>query len=91
MGGGALPSVVPLLPLQIFRNDLQKSRNPEQALFGSPVFLTCAGLMQVTSTFWAATKPPLRAGRATIPNLKEEKQGYHMTPKFCPKISRSRL
>ena len=43
-------------------------------------FLSCAGLMQVTSTFWAATQPLLRAERATIPNLEEERQGFPMNP-----------
>ena len=36
--------------------------------------------MQVTSTFWAATQPLLRAERATIPNLEEERQGFPMNP-----------
>ena len=43
-------------------------------------FLSCASLMQVTSTFWAATQPLLKAERATIPNLKEERQGFNMRP-----------
>ena len=36
--------------------------------------------MQVTSTFWVVTQPLPKAERATIPNLKEEKQGFHMSP-----------
>ena len=43
-------------------------------------FLSGAGLMQGTSTFWVVTQPLLRAERATIPNLKEERQGFHMSP-----------
>ena len=34
----------------------------------------------MSSTFWAATQPLLRAERATIPNLKVERQGFHMSP-----------
>ena len=36
--------------------------------------------MQVTSTFWVVTQPLPTAERTTIPNLKEEKQGFHMSP-----------
>ena len=42
------------------------------------IFWSCAGLMQVNSTFWAATHPLPRAERATIPHMKEEMQGFHM-------------
>ena len=43
-------------------------------------FLSGAGLMQGTSTFWVVTQPLPRAERATIPNLKEERLGFHMSP-----------
>ena len=44
------------------------------------VFWSCASLMQVTSIFWAAAQPLPRAERATIPHMKEEMQGFHMSP-----------
>ena len=43
-------------------------------------FLSGAGLMQGTSTFWVVTQPLPRAERATIPNLKEERRGFYMSP-----------
>ena len=44
------------------------------------IYFSCAGLMEVTSTFWVVTQPLPTAERTTIPNLKEEKQGFHMSP-----------
>ena len=35
--------------------------------------------MQVTSTFWATTRSIPRAELATIPPMKEEMHGFHMT------------
>ena len=40
--------------------------------------------MQVTSTFWAATNSLPRAELAIIPTMKEEIQGFHMTPNCHP-------
>ena len=37
-------------------------------------------LKQATSTFWAVTQPFLGAEQATVPDLKEERQGFHMNP-----------
>ena len=42
--------------------------------------LCCAGLMEVTSTYWVATKPLHTAERATIPLMKEEMQGFYINP-----------
>ena len=36
----------------------------------------------MTSTFWAATHLFPRAELAIIPTMKEEIQGFHMTPNF---------
>ena len=36
----------------------------------------------MTSTFWVVTQPLPTAERATIPNLKEDRQGFHMAPKI---------
>ena len=36
--------------------------------------------MQVTSSFWVVTQPLPTAERTTIPNLKEERHGFHMSP-----------
>ena len=38
--------------------------------------------MQVTLTIWAATQSLPRAELAIIPPMKEEIQGFHMTPNF---------
>ena len=40
----------------------------------------CAGLAVPYSTFWAATQSLSRAELAAIPPMKEEMQGFHMTP-----------
>ena len=43
-----------------------------------------------TSTFWVVTQPLPRAELATIPPMKEEMQGFHMTPRnkiFISEIS----
>ena len=47
--------------------------------------------MQATSTFWAATHLLPRAELATIPQMKEEMQGLHMTPNFKIFISETAL
>ena len=36
----------------------------------------------MTSTFWAATHSLSKAELAIIPTIKEEIQGFHMTPNF---------
>ena len=46
------------------------------------VFLNFGGLMQMTSTFWAATHSLPIAELAIIPTMKEEIQGFHTTPNF---------
>ena len=43
-------------------------------------FLSCAGLYQVTSTFWDDTQSLLGGEQATILHLKEDSQGFNMTP-----------
>jgi hypothetical protein len=43
------------------------------------------------STFWAATQSIPRAELATIPPMKEEMQGFHMTPNFEIFISEKTL
>ena len=45
-------------------------------------FLNFGGFIKVTSTFWAATHSLLRAQQAIVPSIKEEIQGFHMTPNF---------
>ena len=40
----------------------------------------CSGLAVPQSTFWGATQSLPRAELATIPPMKEEMQGFPMTP-----------
>ena len=47
-----------------------------------PLSSECAGLAVPRSTFWAVTQSISRAELATIPSMKEEMQGFHMTPNF---------
>ena len=44
----------------------------------SGIFLSRAGLIQVSSTIWAVTLSLLIADRATIPHLKGDNEGFHM-------------
>ena len=39
-----------------------------------------AGLNQVTSTFWNRTMSFLKGEQVAIPHLKEQIQGFHVTP-----------
>ena len=43
-------------------------------------FLSGPGLNQVTSTFWSVTQSLLGGEQATIPHLKEDSQGFRVTP-----------
>ena len=43
-------------------------------------FLSCAGLNQVTSTFWNRSQSFTGGDQAAIPHLKEHIQSFHMSP-----------
>ena len=45
-------------------------------------FLNFGSFIKLTSTFWAATHSLPNAEQAIIPTIKEEIQGFHMTPNF---------
>ena len=49
--------------------------------------MSCAGLNQVTSTFWPVTLQPLGADHATIPHMKGDCYTFHMryTSMICYK------
>ena len=44
------------------------------------IFLSRAGVYQMSSTFWAVTHPLPRTERTSIPHLKEDSLGFPMTP-----------
>ena len=45
-------------------------------------FLNFGSFIKVTLTFWASTHPFPKAELAIIPTIKEEIQGFHLTPNF---------
>ena len=58
----------------------QPPRNVPTGRYVSRRLVRLSYLMQVTSTFRVITQPLPTAEKTTIPNLKEEKQGFHMSP-----------
>ena len=50
-------------------------------------FLSGAGLLQVTSTFWDGTQSFLGGQQAATPHLKEDVHGFHMSSKTAVVIS----
>ena len=60
----------------------------------SGIFLSRAGLIQVSSTIWAVTLSLLIADRATIPHLKGDNEGFHMRYSsmiWCKRLQSDRL